>query len=179
MFRPMVPRRPWGDDEGMNPTTPDSPLLLCYDGSDHAANAIEDAARLFAGEHALVLAVWQPLAGLDVIAWAGATASMVDFVDLDQAAAQDGGRVAEAGARLAREAGLEADAVAVKAAGPIWKTILEVGKQHHAATIVLGSRGLTGIRSMLLGSVSGAVVQHADRPTLVVHRPDHGDADEG
>jgi hypothetical protein len=39
-----------------------------------------------------------------------------------------------------------------------------------AAAIVLGSRGLTGVRSMLLGSVPRAVVQHADRATLVIHR---------
>jgi nucleotide-binding universal stress UspA family protein len=34
----------------------------------------------------------------------------------------------------------------------------------------MGSRGLTGVRSMLLGSVSSAVVHHADLPTLVIHR---------
>ena len=176
----MVPGPGRRDDAGMNSTTtpPDGPLLLCYDSSDHAADAIEDARRLFAGDQALVLAVWQPLTGLDTIAWAGATASMVDFVDLDHAAATDGGRVAEAGARLARDAGFEAEAIAVKAEGPIWKTILQVAEQHHASAIVLGSRGLTGVRSMLLGSVSGAVVHHADRPTLVVHRSHDEDVDE-
>ena len=35
----------------------------------------------------------------------------------------------------------------------------------------MGSRGLTGLRSMLLGSVSSAVVHHADRPTLVIRQP--------
>ena len=34
--------------------------------------------------------------------------------------------------------------------------------------IVLGSRGLGGIKSFVLGSVSSAVVHHATRPTLVV-----------
>ena len=33
---------------------------------------------------------------------------------------------------------------------------------------MLGSRGLTGIKSLLLGSVSHAVLQHADRPVLVI-----------
>jgi nucleotide-binding universal stress UspA family protein len=36
---------------------------------------------------------------------------------------------------------------------------------------VMGSRGLTGLRALLLGSVSSAVVNHADRPMLIVRRP--------
>ena len=35
----------------------------------------------------------------------------------------------------------------------------------------MGSRGLTGLRAMFLGSVSSAVVHHADRPTLIVRQP--------
>jgi hypothetical protein len=48
------------------------------------------------------------------------------------------------------------------------------------AAIVMGSRGLTGVRSMLLGSVSNAVVHHTERPTLVIHRPNsvHAQADQ-
>jgi nucleotide-binding universal stress UspA family protein len=34
--------------------------------------------------------------------------------------------------------------------------------------VVMGSRGLSGVRSMLIGSVSNAVVHHAHQPTLVV-----------
>src|SRR5687767_5436700 len=98
-------------------------------------------------------------------------ATMVDFVELDRAAAEGGGRLAQEGVRIALKAGLDADAVAVKAAGPVWKTILEIAERHDAAAIVLGSRGLAGIRSILLGSVSNAVVHHAERPTLVIHIP--------
>jgi nucleotide-binding universal stress UspA family protein len=36
----------------------------------------------------------------------------------------------------------------------------------------MGTRGLTGIKSVLLGSVSHAVLQHADRPVIVVPSPD-------
>ena len=99
-----------------------------------------------------------------------------DFVELDRAAAEHGGRVADEGVRIAREVGLETRPVAVKAAGPVWQTIVETAARRHASAIVMGSRGLTGIRSMLLGSVSNAVVHHADRPTLVIHRPGHDHA---
>ena len=65
-----------------------------------------------------------------------------------------------------------ASRVAVEAAGPVWKAIVEIADRHDAATIVIGSRGLTGLQSMLLGSVSNAIVHHADRPTLVIRKPD-------
>lgn len=166
------------DDECMNSTDrTDGPLLLCYDGSEDAKHAIESAGSLLVRRHALVVTVWQPIAGLGSaglggVGWSGGTASTVNFVELDRVAAEEGGRVADEGVRIAQEAGLEAEPIAVKATGPVWKTILEIADRHDAATIAMGSRGLTGVRSMLLGSVSSAVVHHTDRPTLVVHLPE-------
>jgi nucleotide-binding universal stress UspA family protein len=151
--------------------TNDGPLLLCYDRSEDAEHAIQSAGSLLIGRRSLVVTVWQPVAHLDSIAWFGETAGMVDWVEIDRAAAEEGGRVANDGVRIAESAGLEAKPVAIKATGPVWKTIIEIADCQDAAAIVMGSRGLTGIRSMLLGSVSSAVVHHADRPTLVVHRP--------
>jgi nucleotide-binding universal stress UspA family protein len=150
---------------------PDGPLLLCFDGSEDAKFAIQSAGGLLAPRPARVATVWQPTAGLGSFVWSGVTASMVDFVELDRAGAEDGGRVADAGVRIAQQAGLEAEALAVKAAGPVWQTLIDLADYQDAAVIVMGSRGLTGLRSMLLGSVSSAVVHHADRPTLVIHRP--------
>jgi nucleotide-binding universal stress UspA family protein len=182
----MVPPRPGRDDEGMSSADrideyasagPDGPLLICYDGSEDAKLAIESAASLLAAKPALVVTVWQPTAALGSFAWSGATASMVNFVELDRAGAEDACRVANEGVRIAEEAGLEAEPVAIKATGPVWKTIIETADCHDSAAIVMGSRGLTGVRSMLLGSVSSAVVHHADRPTLVIHRPSDDQAD--
>jgi nucleotide-binding universal stress UspA family protein len=149
----------------------DGPLLLCFDGSEDARRAIERAGALFAGRRALVVTVWQPIADLDSFAWTGATASPVDVIELNRAAAEDGARVADEGVHVALEAGLGAERLAVEATGSVWRTIVEIADRHDAAAIVMGSRGLTGVRSMLLGSVSSAVVHHADRPTLVIRQP--------
>jgi nucleotide-binding universal stress UspA family protein len=148
----------------------DGPLLLCFDGSARAARAINRAGALFAGRDALVVTVWQPTS-LGSIAWSGATASMVEFFKFDRAAAETARRVADEGVRIATEAGLQATPLAVEADGPVWHTILEIADRHDAATIVMGSRGLTGLRSTLLGSVSNAVVHHTDRPTLIFRQP--------
>lgn len=147
----------------------DGPLLLCYDGSEHATHAIERAGALFAGRHALVVSVWQG-PQLGSLAWAGATATMDTFVETARSAAERAARLAEDGVRIAEAVGLDAEPAAVEAEGPVWRTILDVADRHDAATIVMGSRGLGGIHAIVLGSVSSAVVFHATRPALVVPR---------
>ncbi len=176
----MAARRPGHDDEGMNSADHideyasadgDGPLVICYDGSEDAKHAIEHAGSLLGGRDALVVTVWQGSPPLGSFAFAGATDSMFDFVEVNRAAAELGARVAADGVRIAEQAGLHAEPVAVEATGPVWKTIVDIADRNDAATIVMGSRGLTGLQSMLLGSVSSAVVHHADRPTLVIRQP--------
>ncbi|WP_106768907.1 universal stress protein [Paenibacillus faecalis] len=48
------------------------------------------------------------------------------------------------------------------------EVILEYAKTNEVDLIVIGSRGLGGIREFVLGSVSHNVVQHAKIPVLVV-----------
>lgn len=150
--------------ESPRPVAPMNRLLFI------AETAAADGGALFRGREVLVATAGQatPLGSL---AWSGLTASMADFFRLDRAAAEVSGRVAEEGAGIATEAGLHASPVAVEAAGPVWTAIVETADRHDAAMIVMGSRGLTGLRSTLLGSVSSAVVHHTDRPTLLVRQP--------
>ena len=54
---------------------------------EDAQQAIESAGRLFATRHTIVLSVWQPIADVGVIPSYAETASMLDFVELDRAAA--------------------------------------------------------------------------------------------
>jgi nucleotide-binding universal stress UspA family protein len=152
-------------------STADGPLLLCHDGSEDARHAIERAGALFAGRVALVVTVWQPTVVPSSLGFAGGAAGAVDYIALDREAAAEARRLADEGARIAQHAGLMAEPVAVEAAGHVWETIVELADRDDAATIVMGSRGLTGLRALLLGSVSSAVVNHADRPTLIVRRP--------
>jgi nucleotide-binding universal stress UspA family protein len=153
------------------------PVLICYDGSDDAKHAIRSAAGLLGDRRALVVTVWQPTADLGTFAWYGTTTNVVNFAELDRAGAEAGGAVAEEGASIAHAAGFEADSLAIEATGPVWKSLVDTAEHDDAAAIVIGSRGLTGLRSILLGSVSSAVLHHTDRPTLVVHGPRDDDAD--
>jgi nucleotide-binding universal stress UspA family protein len=144
------------------------PLLLCYDGSENARGAIEQAGVLFAGRDAVVVTVWQPPAGLAVVGWMG---SGMDTIDASGAAAEEARRICDEGVRIARDAGLRPTGEVAEASGPLWQAIVGVADSRDAAVIVMGPRGLSGLRSKLLGSVSSAVVDHTDRPTLIVRRP--------
>ena len=72
----------------------------------------------------------------------------------------------DAALAAAAEAGVEADAELAE--GEPAEVILSVAANWEADLIVVGSRGLGPFAGAILGSVSRAVVQRADRPVLVV-----------
>ena len=84
--------------------------------------------------------------------------------------------LAEEGAELARAAGLEATAeIAESTYEGTWHAILTVADARSAALIVMGARGLSTFKSLLLGSVSHGVAQHAHVPVLIVPPPTRGE----
>ena len=92
---------------------------------------------------------------------------------LDQIANQLAQEKLDRGVELAREAGF--DARGQIARGKTWHAICETADELDAALIVLGARGLSRVESMLLGSVSAAVLVHAKRPVLVIPRHESDD----
>jgi nucleotide-binding universal stress UspA family protein len=149
------------------------PVVLCYDRSVGSLRAIETASALFPGHATIVLHVWNPVAALGAVYGAMVPSAAFHRGEAQRAAMQ----VAEEGAALANEAGLEATAAAASAQfDGTSTTILKVAEQHDAEVIVLGARGLSALRSVVLGSVSHAVVQRAHCPVLVVPPVKHAEA---
>ena len=145
-------------------------ILIGYDNSEGSRRAIAAAGELFPGYRAIVLHVWSPVS-LMVAAYGG----MVALPTYDDDVLQEGAKkFAEEGCRLAIEAGLRAQPeIAEVTYRGTWYTILEVADQYDAEVIVLGARGLSGFKSMMLGSVSHSVSQHAHVPVLVVPPSEH------
>jgi nucleotide-binding universal stress UspA family protein len=55
------------------------------------------------------------------------------------------------------------------------EAILRAADENDVMSVVVGSRGRSGFRSALLGSVSNTVVQHSAKPVVVVHDKPAGD----
>jgi nucleotide-binding universal stress UspA family protein len=70
-----------------------------------------------------------------------------------------------------REHGLVAEADAVEIDGPIQEAVLSHADELEAAAIVLGARGGTALRSLLVGDVAFEVMQRATRPVFVAPSP--------
>jgi nucleotide-binding universal stress UspA family protein len=159
---------------------PDStPILIAYDGSLAAREAVAQAGALFAPRKALVVTVWEPgLSEFMMVPDAtGMGTTMLPYDpsvvrEVDRAGEDHAKDIAHDGQALAQKAGLQAEAVVVRDVTDAADAIVATAKEREAGAIVMGSRGLKGLRSKLLGSTSGEVLRKAGRPVVVVRHPD-------
>jgi nucleotide-binding universal stress UspA family protein len=148
-------------------------ILLCYDGSTSAEHAIASAHSIVGDSRATLLHVWDPpinFLGPDpfggIETWSGP-----QIVELEAIALERANRTVEYGAELARNAGFTVEGRLERTATATWRAILNVAEELDAQVIVVGERGLSTMESVLIGSVSTAVVHHSSRPVLVVPAP--------
>jgi nucleotide-binding universal stress UspA family protein len=147
-------------------------ILICYDGSDDAKAAIESASVLFSGKQVVVLTVWESLADLFTRTPGGLGFGVpADEEELDRASRERAEQEAQEGATLARDRGIDATATVHARSGTVADTVLTEADDIDADAIVLGSRGLGGVASLLIGSVSHAVIQSADRTVVTTPSP--------
>jgi len=146
-------------------------ILFAYDGSEGAEDAMTTAWKLLGHDEtdAVVLSIWEPLTVqvLRAERFGGPFPILPEGHQVDDESQHQAQRLAEHGARVAGELGFDARALWVSDEREIAQTIVEGADELDVDLIVLGARGLTGIRAFL-GSVSNHVLQHAHRPVLVI-----------
>jgi nucleotide-binding universal stress UspA family protein len=150
-------------------------LLIAYDGSDVANAAVRSAAELFPGSAALVVTAWEPglsamgalSPGLDVAGTVQVPPDPELVSEVDEAREHHAAHVAREGARLAGSLGLDAEPFAIPGAVHVPETIVDLAAEREAA-VVVGSHGISGLRSHLLGSTSRRVLALCKVPVVVV-----------
>jgi nucleotide-binding universal stress UspA family protein len=145
-----------------------APILIAYDGSDCADVAIDKVAAEFPGRKVVILVVTEELDRVPFIGTSGVPIEPETMELLVDSARKSADTMADKGAERARGLGLD-PSTAIAEGGPVWAQIVDAAEEHDAALTALGSRGLSGIKHVLLGSVSGAVAQHSKRSVLIVH----------
>ena len=147
------------------------PILLAFDGSDNAAAAIARAAELFKAREAVVLSVWEQMPTWEpydpaTIIEAPLSRFAAQELKLDELVFDAARQEVERGVRLASQAGFAARPRVER--GKAWRVICDIADEIDAAAVVVGARGLSRVGSVLLGSVSNAVMVHCSKPVLVV-----------
>lgn len=156
-------------------------ILLASDGSETGTHAMEVAVEfceqtgselhlVYVGEDAYSATLVYPEAADPE--WVEREGPVLTG-QLQQQFEQMSRRVLDTQAEKVREAG-GTIAQAHLRMGKAPTEIVDLAEELGAGVVVLGSRGLGGIRRALMGSVSDSVVRHAHCPVLVVRKDKSG-----
>lgn len=138
-------------------------ILVPVDGSENSSRALEHAVSLAKNNDATAITI------LHIIDMPP-TVYIESQKLLDQLLAnfrEESSRVLDRYRALAQKHGAKAVNITVME-GDAAKTIVDYAKRGGFDMIVMGSRGLGGVKGLLLGSVSMAVVQTSKMPVLIV-----------
>jgi nucleotide-binding universal stress UspA family protein len=143
-------------------------VVFAYDGSEDAQRAIAVAGELLGTRRAVIVHV--RLLPVPQIVTAGEGGE--PYTAFEEAQQREVDRVSAAGVEAAERAGFEAEAIvaAADSVAGVWGAVIDVAAECDAGAIVAGRRGVSRVRSALMGSVSNGLVNHAPIPVLVIPR---------
>jgi nucleotide-binding universal stress UspA family protein len=150
-------------------------ILVAFDGSEHSLRALDIAIRMaeqFCKKltliHVYSVAV-RPIIIPEPATMTPPNVSILTSAEISEAseaARREGKQMLEVAEQRAKAAGLEVEKILVE--GQAAQEIVKAAKEGNFELIVMGARGLSLIKELLLGSVSEGVIRHAPCPVLVV-----------
>ncbi len=146
-------------------------ILVCIDGSKHGQKALEKASEFARGINVEDLAVIHVFyEDLNLSAIAGDYIPTQEDIERLKAILE---KQKDENKKILADASSYFENKNIKARS-IYKeghpadTILKVIQDEGFDTVIMGSRGLSGLKRIFLGSVSSAVIQGADNCTVVI-----------
>lgn len=144
-------------------------ILVAFDGSENSVRALRLAcafARRF-GSSIFIAHVYSS----PIYSYEGAGQMTVPtsswFKPLEEAAKAKAKEVLDTGIGLAKKEGADPEGEVIESPS-IVEAILEFSAKHQVDLMVTGTRGTTGFKRLVLGSVAGGLVNLSECPVLVV-----------
>ena len=148
-------------------------VVVGYDGSPAAGEAIAAGTRLVPGARAWITYLWGPPFASERMRrrlWERAR-NLDSLIELaEQEGRHEAERITAMGVTLARAGGWDAEAMVQRCFSGEGLGIGQAAESVDADLIIVGSRGLGGTEA-LLGSVSDMTVHYGSRPVLVIPNP--------
>ena len=141
-------------------------IVVAYDGSKDSNKAVQVACAIATryGSKVTLLHVYHSPTAVFA---AGPGMPIPDLGDLEDAAKESGRAALSLGVDAASKLGVKARGELMESASAV-EAIVTFASEEKSDLIVVGTRGKTGFKKLLLGSVSSGVVSHAHCPVLVV-----------
>jgi nucleotide-binding universal stress UspA family protein len=150
------------------------PVIIGFDGAPASVGAVRESAALTGPRAALVVVVWEagrnfelatlpdrgleaPIVGLD----------LRTAFEAEEAAYEDARRMAEHGAALASEAGLQAEGLAVADAMTVADTLIRLARERDAPAVVVGDHQHRRLGKVVHGSTLTGLLRAAPCPVVV------------
>ncbi len=149
-------------------------ILVCIDGSEQSRKVMEEAVQIAAGcqiNDFAVINVYEPMPYPTTPSWGGISYTRTDednayMLKLQEKEKEEIQQYLQQAVEFFEEKGLKARAL-LKEGHPA-HTIVSTAGEEGTDMIVIGSRGLGGLKKAFLGSVSSAVIQEVDNCTVAV-----------
>jgi nucleotide-binding universal stress UspA family protein len=145
-----------------------SKILVAIDGSEHSFKATEYAlelAKSFGAQLYAVTVTYIPasdhLSQKEVL-----SKSLVE--DSSNNSMKDAGNWFENFTQNAKEDNIQLKTELINSARPVDYVILEYAEEQKIELIVVGTRGKTGFKKLLLGSIASSIITYAHCPVMVV-----------
>ena len=143
-------------------------IVVGTDGSSTAERAVDAAGELarLSGAQVLVVSAYRPVRAAAMVGVGASGGALVPawLGDDERVAAEE---VVRRAAQRLEEAGISAQSIA--RLGDPADALLAVAEELDADLLVIGNRGISGVRRYLLGNVADRVAHHAPCSVHIVH----------
>lgn len=143
-------------------------ILVAVDGSDDATKAAKTAVNLskkFGTELIVCHVIPTPIYSSPEVGAAHMVNALSGYFE---AARTDAKKIVDQVARLADSNGIKVMCVTQENAFSVVEALVSLAEKRNVDLIVMGTRGQSGFKKLLMGSVSSGVVTHAHCSVLVV-----------